>query len=127
MTDYVWVTFAREGIHCYPAARTDPALESVSFLASPHRHMFHFKVWIEVFHNDRDREFIMEKRWMESLYGDNVLQLDFKSCEMMAQDLAAKLADRYVGENRKLRIEVSEDLENGCLMEFEGNGGLQND
>ena len=59
----IWVTFRKEGIHCYPAAATDPALNTageydVSFLASPHRHVFHFRVSIDVFHNDRDIEFI---------------------------------------------------------------------
>jgi hypothetical protein len=116
MTDYVWVTFQKEGIHRYPAAGTDPRLESVSFLQYPHRHMFHFKVWVQVFHDDRDREFIMEKRWMESLYEDKTLELDFKSCEMIAKDLQKQLAERYRGEHRKLKIEVSEDGENGCLM-----------
>jgi hypothetical protein len=40
----IWVTFQKEGIHCYPAAATDDKLKEVSFLANPHRHMFHFKV-----------------------------------------------------------------------------------
>jgi len=44
----IYVTFQREGIHRYPAAETDVALESVSFLQFPHRHMFHFKVSIAV-------------------------------------------------------------------------------
>lgn len=116
MTDYVWVTFRKEGIHRYPEAGTNPELESVSFLQYPHRHIFHFKVWVQVFHDNRDREFIMEKRWMESLYEDKTLELDFKSCEMIAKDLQAQLAKRYAGEHRKLKIEVSEDGENGCLM-----------
>ena len=63
----VWVRFQKEGIHKYPAALTDPALATgdeydVSFLGYPHRHIFHFKVWIDVFHNDRDVEFIQFKR-----------------------------------------------------------------
>ena len=45
----IWVTFRKEGIHCYPAAATDPALKTgdeydVSFLGTPHRHIFHFRV-----------------------------------------------------------------------------------
>ena len=69
----IWVTFNREGIHKYPGADTDPKLatgdwDDVSFLGYPHRHIFHFKVWIEVFHNDRDIEFIQFKRWLERLY-----------------------------------------------------------
>lgn len=55
----IWAKFQKEGIHCYPAAATDPKLATgdeydVSFLASPHRHIFDFKVYIEVFHDDRD-------------------------------------------------------------------------
>lgn len=120
---FVWVTFRREGIHCYPAAATDPKLKTndwddVSFLASPHRHIFHFKVYIEVFHDDRDREFIQEKRFMERLYGSDVLKVDHKSCEMIADDLYDELKKRYSGENRRIKIEVSEDGENGCVNEY---------
>jgi hypothetical protein len=120
----IWVTFRREGIHCYPAAATDPKLNTageydVSFLASPHRHIFHFRVWIDVWHNDRDIEFIQFKRWLESLYTGNssVLALDWKSCEMIADDLYIQIADRYPG--RAVWIEVAEDGENGCLIKYE--------
>jgi len=120
----IWITFRREGIHCYPAAATDPKLNTageydVSFLASPHRHIFHFRVWIDVFHNDRDIEFIQFKRWLESLYsGSNtVLALDWKSCEMIADDLYVQIAGRYP--ERAVWIEVAEDGENGCLIKYE--------
>jgi len=115
----IWVTWQREGIHKYPAAATDPNLADVSFLANPHRHIFHFRVWIDVFHNDRDVEFIQFKRWCESLYNsdNSVLSLDYKSCEMMADDLYIHIADRYPG--RVVHIEVSEDGENGALIRYE--------
>jgi hypothetical protein len=115
----IWVTWQREGIHMYPAAATDPNLADVSFLASPHRHMFHFRVWIDVFHNDRDVEFIQFKRWCESLYSsdNSVLSLDHKSCEMMADDLYIQIASRYPG--RVVHIEVSEDGENGAMIRYE--------
>ena len=115
----IWVTWQREGIHKYPAAATDPNLADVAFLASPHRHIFHFRVWINVFHNDRDVEFIQFKRWCESLYNSDssVLSLDYKSCEMMADDLYIQIADRYPG--RVVHIEVSEDGENGALIKYE--------
>jgi len=120
----IWVTFRREGIHCYPAAATDPKLNTageydVSFLASPHRHIFHFRVWIDVWHNDRDIEFIQFKRWLESLYSGNntVLALDWKSCEMIADDLYTQIAARYP--ERAVWIEVAEDGENGCLIKYE--------
>ena len=119
----IWVTFHKEGIHCYPAAATDPALATgdqydVSFLAHPHRHIFHFRVWIDVFHNDRDVEFIQFKRWLEQLYSSNqsVLSLDYKSCEMIADDLYLQIAGRYPG--RAVWIEVAEDGENGCLIKY---------
>ena len=118
----IWVTFTKEGIHCYPAAATDPSLKTgdqydVSFLGNPHRHIFHFQVWISVFHNDRDIEFIQFKRWLENLYRDQVLALDYKSCEMIADDLYVQIATRYP--NRAVWIEVSEDGENGCFISYE--------
>jgi hypothetical protein len=118
----IWVTFQKEGMHKYPAALTDPSLATgdeydVSFLGYPHRHIFHFRVWIDVLHNDRDIEFIQFKRWLINLYNQGTLQLDFKSCEMMADDLYIQIADRYPG--RAVWIEVSEDGENGCLIRYE--------
>jgi len=114
-TKYIWVTFQREGIHCYPAAATDPKLADVSFLASPHRHIFHFKVWIEVDHSDRAIEFIQFKRWLESLY-TGLLELNYKSCEMIAEDLYEQINKKYP--NREVWIEVSEDGENGAFLQF---------
>ena len=64
----IWVTFQKEGIHKYPAALEDPKLADVSFLGHPHRHIFHFRVSISVFHDDRDIEFIQFKRWLEGHY-----------------------------------------------------------
>ena len=118
----IWVTFCKEGIHCYPAAATAPELKTgdeydVSFLGSPHRHIFHFRVWIDVVHNDRDIEFIQFKRWLENLYRDGTLQLDYKSCEMMSDDLYLQIAARYP--DRAVWIEVSEDGENGALIKYE--------
>ena len=118
----IWVTFQREGIHRYPAALDDPKLKTgdeydVSFLGHPHRHIFHFKVYIEVFHDDRDIEFIQFKRWLNNLYGQGELQLDYKSCEMIAQDLYLKINSRYP--RRKVWLEISEDNENGTIVKFD--------
>jgi len=118
---WIYVTFQREGIHKYPAALTDPKLATgdeydVSFLGYPHRHMFHFKVQLEVFHDDRDVEFIQFKRELEKMYNTGVMQLDYKSCEMMAQDLAKYIQSKYA--NRDLIIDISEDGENGCVIEY---------
>ena len=115
----IWVTFQKEGIHRYPAASTDPNLASgdeydVSFLGMPHRHIFHFTVGIQVFHNDRDIEFIQFKRWLENLYKEGTLELNFKSCEMISDDLYEQIASRYTG--RDVEISVSEDNENGATI-----------
>ena len=119
----IWVTFQKEGIHCYPAAATDPNLATgdyydVSFLGTPHRHIFHFRVWLGVTHNDRDVEFIQFKRWLERLYSSEqgVLSLDYKSCEMMSDDLYAQISARYP--DREVWIEVSEDGENGSFIKY---------
>jgi len=117
----IWVTFRKEGMHRYPAAATDPALATgdeydVSFLANEHRHIFHFRVWIGVTHNDRDIEFIQFKRWLENLYKDAILSLDHKSCEMMSDDLYDIINKKYPG--REVWIEVSEDGENGSFIKY---------
>ena len=117
----IFVRFQKEGIHKYPAAATDPALATgdeydVSFLATPHRHIFHFDVAIEVFHNDRDIEFIQFKRWLENQYSQNILQLDYKSCEMISDDLYEVIATRYP--DRSVAIQVSEDNENGANIVY---------
>jgi hypothetical protein len=125
----IWVTFRREGIHRYPAAATDPMLctageYDVSFLANAHRHVFWFKVWIDVWHSNRDLEFIQFKRWLESLYSKDILQLDFKSVEMLADDLYLQIAERYP--DRSVWIEISEDGENGCLVKYDLTRPAQN-
>ena len=124
----IWVTFQKEGIHKYPAAATDPALATgdeydVSFLGVPHRHIFHFRVWIDVFHNDRDIEFIQFKRWLEKLYATGTLQLNFKSCEMISDDLYDQISARYP--DRAVWIEVAEDGENGALIKYETHRPVQ--
>lgn len=109
---WIYITTQKEGIHCYPAAKD---IEEVNFLQHPHRHMFHFKVKIEVFHDDRDIEFILLKRevehWLDSIY-----DIDYKSCEMMANDIYDYIYGIYPG--RDMVVEVSEDGENGAIVEF---------
>ena len=118
----IWVKFTQEGIHRYPAALTDPKLATgdeydVSFLGHPHRHIFHFQVWISVTHDDRDIEFIQFKRWLQNLYGNGIIHLDYKSCEMISNELYEQISSRYPG--RDVWIEVSEDGENGALVKWE--------
>ena len=109
----IFVTFQKEGLHKWPDATEHPGVE---FLANEHRHMFHFRVDLQVFHDDREVEFILFKRELEGLYTEGALQLNYKSCEMMADELGEYIEKNYPG--RHFSIEVSEDGENGCLVEF---------
>lgn len=111
---FIWVTFQKEGIHKYPDAP-----EGVEFLRNEHRHIFHFKVELEVFHDDRDVEFILFKRELENLYSNKTLMLDYKSCEMISDDLASYI--HKIHPSRDLIITVSEDGENGATCYYPGN------
>ena len=122
----IWVTFQKEGVHLYPAAKDDPALatggwDDVSFLGVAYRHIFHFRVAIDVFHDDRDIEFIQFKRWLESLYASDILELNHRSCEMIAEELAQEIHNKYPG--RSITISVAEDNENGATMTFNPKQG----
>ncbi len=120
MSKNIFVTYQREGIHKYPAAENMPGIE---FLANPHRHMFHFKITLQVFHDDREVEFILFKRELERQYDQGTLQLDYKSCEMMADDIASYIMAHYPG--RDLTVEVSEDGENGAICFYEKDSNLE--
>ena len=124
----IWVTFRKEGIHCYPAAGHQPDLATgdefdVSFLGTPHRHIFHFTVGIQVNHNERDIEFIQFKRWLEKLY-QGTLVLNDKSCETISDDLYEAIASRYP--ERDIQISVAEDGENGCTVYYNITKPLNN-
>lgn len=112
----IYVTFQKKGLHRYPAASQDPKLRDVSYLGNEHRHLFKFKVSIAVEHDDRELEFHQFLNWLESLYEQGILELDFKSCEMIADDLYEHI--QYVYPKRKVIIEVSEDGECGCVVEY---------
>jgi len=105
----IWVTFALPGIHCYPNAPED-----VAYLKSPHRHLFKFRVSVNVYHDDREIEFHQFLNFCTSQYSAGTLELDYKSCEMLAEELMDILIEKYPG--RTLEIEVSEDGECGAVI-----------
>lgn len=112
---WIWVTFQKAGLHYYPAAAADKSLEDVSYLGNMHRHLFKFKVQIEIFHDDRELEFHQFLNYCESLYENN-LNINHKSVEMLADDLYNKISVEYP--NRDMKIEISEDGECGCCIEY---------
>ena len=113
----IFVRFKREALHAH--------LESdSSFLSNTHRHVFHFRVWIDV--RGSDIEPIRFKQWLKSLYqpsgtvqSDDLsfLNLNNKSCEELADDLYLQIAGQY--QDRAVWIEVAEDGENGCLIKYD--------
>lgn len=109
MTNYIWVTTSFEGIHKYPKAPKE-----VSFLRHEHRHIFHIKIWIEVFHNDREIEFILFKRYIQTIL--KISKLNNMSCETIANYLYNIISVKYP--RRDMKISVDEDEENGCEMEY---------
>ena len=103
----IWVTFNKRGLHRYPAAEYEYKLEDVKYLANEHHHFFEFKVGISVEHNDRDIEFHQFLKWCEAQFDRGEINIDYKSCEMLAEELIAKIAARWP--DRAIWCDVSED------------------
>ena len=119
MTLYVYCTFTAEKLHKWDGAKE---VSGVEFLANLHRHLFHFKVGVEVKHDNREVEFILLKRELEKevkAWGEVV-----GSCEMMVEKLYTYLQANYP--QRKYLIEVSEDSENGANYQCDNSFGSGN-
>lgn len=113
--DYKSVVYSRlkvEGIHNWKNC----PIEEVSYLKDDHRHIFEIIAYKEVFHIDRDIEFIQFKHeikdylllqyWNEE---KRCLYFGSKSCEMIARELIEKF--------NLCKCEVNEDSENGAILE----------
>lgn len=106
----IWVKWTLPGFHAWPDAP-----DEVAYLRTQHRHLFHFKVTLSVPHDDREVEFHMLQTWCKRLYAKVILELNNKSCEMIAKELLAKLVSQY-GASRSYAVEVSEDDECGAVV-----------
>ena len=115
-TRWIWVTFDKVGFHYYPAAATRTDLADVSYLANRHRHKFGFKIQIEIYHDDRELEFHQFKNFCESLFDTSIIDINSKSVEMLADDVYEQINEAYP--RRNVIIEVDEDGENGCKIEY---------
>jgi hypothetical protein len=120
---YITVPFQIEGMHHYPGADTNPELatggwDDVSHLGHEHFHYFFFKVTIQVFDDNRELEFIQFSRLCKRLYAQGVLQMNNKSCEMLAEDLINVLIHTYNYKNREITVEVYEDNINGSIVKY---------
>lgn len=101
-------------MHQYVDAPTE-----VHFLSYPHRHMLHITVQIEVFDDDRELEFIMVKRELDDFLKSLRLNaVSNRSCEMIAHLILTFVKAEYCEIGRDIKITVSEDGENGSVLEY---------
>lgn len=117
MSKYIVVRTQYEGIHRYKDAP-----EQVKFLRDYHRHIFNVEAKLEVFHNDRELEFIMVKQAINTYFDTflnefDVYEMGDQSCEMIAENLIKFLKTKYG--KRKIVVSVFEDNENGAIVEGE--------
>lgn len=119
MTTFIKVKNTFEGIHRYKDAPIQ-----VEFLSDYHRHVFVVETKIEVFHDDRELEFIMVKREINEFFKSKMENTEYTywfmdelSCEQVAIQLHEFLTKKYG--KRKMIIEVSEDDENSAILEGE--------
>lgn len=105
---FIYITDTFEFYHRY-----ENAPDEVAYLRYLHRHLAHVKVKIEVFHDDRELEFIMVKHRVKDIL--TFLRFDdTTSCEMVAELLLSKL--QLIYGDRDMTIEVNEDNENGVEL-----------
>lgn len=99
-------------LHKYPAAPPQ-----VGFLRDLHRHKFHVTVMIEQHHDHRDIEYLMFLAEVEKFIADYKGSWDSTlSCESIALNIGTYLIENYP--DRASTVEVSEDGENGAVLEF---------
>lgn len=114
---WIWVTFQKAGFHRYPEAATEERLKDVDYLGNRHRHLFKFKVKIEITHDNRELEFHQFLNFCESLFDNRTIDIDYKSVEMLADDIHNEISKNYPLRNHI--IEVSEDGECGCEIVYD--------
>ena len=92
--------------------------------------MYPYYPFSEAIEVNDDRDIDYNQRWLERLYSgantegnegegtanSEVLVLDYKSCEMIADELYDHISNKYPG--RSVKIQVAEDGENGCDVEY---------
>lgn len=113
---YIKVQFTQEGLHQYKGAPKE-----VNFLRQVHRHLFYITVKIEVFHLDRELEFLMVAHKIKKFIKENIPFNDeymlINSCEELAQKILDSLKVDY-GLTRDYVVEVSEDNENSAFITY---------
>jgi len=108
----VFIRFELAGVHQWNHCD----LDQVMYLKDLHRHKFFFELHKQVFHDDRDVEFIcfqydVKQYLIQKYFSDEIKCLNFqtRSCEMIAKELLLHFNCE--------KVIVSEDNENGAIIE----------
>lgn len=121
---FIKVCIRKTGWHDWPHYKDDELTElfsqeeagySEEFLGQKHRHMFHFWIMLEV-KDIEEINYLQFKRWMINIYKYASLSINDRSVEQLADELRSAILAKYPG--RELRMEILEDLENGCYIEY---------
>ena len=114
ISTYIKVRTEFEGFHYYPGAgQIDSRIE---FLENNHRHIFKVAVKISVTHSDRELEFFLVKWNLENFIKAG--NMNYKSCEMIAEELLNNHLIPSYGHDRYYEIVVSEDGESDGIVEY---------
>lgn len=114
MKTYIVVKNQFDALHCWPNAP-----DEVKYLRDLHRHTFYIETKIEVYGLDRSLEFYMVKDKIQELIDSwGKLPKSSKSCEMIATDII-DFVRRVYGNERFISCEVSEDMQNSAIVEYE--------
>ena len=105
----IFIRTSFEGIHAYKDAP-----EEVAFLRNAHRHIFGVYVEMDVYHDDRELEFIMIKRTINRWLKVQGTDLDNMSCEQIGKFIIQWLIREYGP--RDYKVIIDEDQENGAVI-----------
>ena len=108
------VSFQWSGTHRWPGAQG-----THEYLKHPHRHLFKGRAQIEVFHDDREIEFLAVLDYLNEQVLVKYRNLGERSCEWVAKDIIEHLTNRY-GDGRDIQVYISEDGENGAVVRWSG-------
>ena len=120
-TKKVFCTFESEHLHRYSDADNayipgNDENDNVQFLKYTHRHIFKFRVEISITKENREIEFILMKHQLKNIVDTWAYNLGERSCEDLCIYLYNEMID--LGYEGDIKIEVSEDGENGAIYEW---------
>lgn len=110
---YIVVRGQYEGFHEW-----EDAPDEVAFLRNEHRHLFKWEVSLQVDHDDRELEFFMVKRQIETNINYWLRTKKWRhlgSCEQQAEIILGD-AMKWYGEDRCYKVVVSEDGESDGIV-----------